>query len=75
MDCSLPDFSVYGILQATMLEWVANFLQSVFPIESESPALQADSLPTELRGKLDETSHSLYVLLSLVFMQFLFIFF
>ena len=51
------------------------FLQSVFPIESESPALQADSLPTELRGKLDETSHSLYVLLSLVFMQFLFIFF
>ena len=38
--------SVPGILQARMLEWVA------FPfsmgVEPRSPALQADSLPTEL---------------------------
>ena len=73
MDCSLPDSSVHGILQARILEYVAIFfLQGVFQIESGSPALQVDSLPTELGGKLDETSHSLYVLLSLVFMQFLF---
>ena len=51
-DCSLPvtGFSVHGILQARILEWVA------FPspgdlsdpgIELGSPALQADSLPLE----------------------------
>ena len=26
MDCSLPGFSVHGIFQARILEWVANFL-------------------------------------------------
>ena len=48
------DYTVHGILQARILEWVA------FPfsrgssqpgIEPGSPALQADSLPTELSGK------------------------
>ena len=48
MDCSPPDSSVLGILQARILEWVA------FPspgdlsdsgIKTGSPALQADSLP------------------------------
>ena len=48
-------YTVHGILQARILEWVA-FL---FSRESSqpwaetpvSPALQADSLPTELSGK------------------------
>ena len=48
------DYTVHGILQARILEWVA------FPspadlsdpgIKPGSPALQADSLPTELSGK------------------------
>ena len=52
MDCSPPGFSVHEIFQARILEWVA------FPgdlpnpgIEPRFPALQADSLPTELQGK------------------------
>ena len=49
--CDPVDYTVHGILQARILEWVA------FPfcsgssnpgIEPGSPALQADSLPTEL---------------------------
>ena len=53
MDYSLPGFSVWGILQARILELP-------FPspgglpnpgIEPWSPALQADSLPTESRRK------------------------
>ena len=48
------DYTVHGILQARILEWVA------YPLSSGSaqprnrpgsPALQADSLPTELWGK------------------------
>ena len=48
------DYTVHGILQARILEWVA------FPfsrgssqpgIEPRSPALQADSLPAEPQGK------------------------
>ena len=55
MDCSLPGSSVDGIFQARMLEWAA------FPspgdlsnpgIEPRSPALEADSLPSEPPGKL-----------------------
>ena len=48
MDGSLPDSSVHGFLQARILEWVA------IPdpgIELRSPALQADSLPSEPPGK------------------------
>ena len=50
------DYVVHGILQARILEWVA------FPFSrgssqprnrtEVSPALQVDSLPTELSGKL-----------------------
>ena len=29
MDCSLPGFSVHGIFQATVLEWVASQRQPV----------------------------------------------
>ena len=54
MNCSLLGSCVHGILQARILEWVA------IPISRESsklrdqtrvPALQADSLPSELPGK------------------------
>ena len=55
MDCSLPGSSVYRILQARILEWVAiSFSRGGLPnpgIEPESPALQADSLPSEPPGK------------------------
>ena len=54
VDCSLPGPSVHGILQAWILEWVAIpfFRGSSQPrIESKSPALQADSLPSEPPGK------------------------
>ena len=50
MDCSSPDSSVHGIPQAKVLEWVAvSFSRgSSGPgIASRSPALQADSLPSE----------------------------
>jgi len=50
MDCSLPDSSVHGILQVRILEWVAFPSPRDLPdpgIEPRSPALQADSLPTE----------------------------
>ena len=52
--CDPIDYTVHGILQARILEWV------VIPFSSGSsgprnqtgsPALQVDSLPTELLGK------------------------
>ena len=50
MDCSPPSSSVCGILQAGILEWVAIPFSWDLPdpgIESESPALWADSLLSE----------------------------
>ena len=54
MGCSLPGSSVHGVLQRRILEWVA----ILYPgdlcdpgIETGSPALQADSLPSEPLGK------------------------
>ena len=49
MDCSPPGSSIHGMLQAGILEWVAiPFFRSYNPgIEPGSPALQADSLPSE----------------------------
>ena len=51
----LPGFSVQGILQARTLEWIYPFLSPGdlpdLGIEPESPALQLDSLPSELPGK------------------------
>ena len=49
------DYTVYGTLQAKILEWVAFPLSrgsSQPGIEPGSPALQADSLPPEAQGKL-----------------------
>ena len=54
MDCSPPDSSVHVILQGRILEWVAIPFSrlNVNPgIESRSPALEADSLPSESLGK------------------------
>ena len=53
-DCSPPGSSVHGILQARILEWVAMPSPRDFPdpgIEHVSPALQADTLPSEPPGK------------------------
>ena len=50
MDCSLPDSSVHGTLQARILEWVAFPSPGDLPdsrIEPVSPELQTVSLPAE----------------------------
>ena len=56
MDCSRPGYSVHGILQARMLEWVAIPFSrgSSQPRDRTwvwSPTLQVDSLPPEPPGK------------------------
>ena len=59
MDNSLPSFSVHGILQARILVWVAISSSGDLPnpgIKPGSPALQADSLPTEPPGNLYSNS-------------------
>ena len=51
MDCSLSVFSVHGILQARILEWLPYPSPGDLPnpgIEPRSPALQADSVPIAL---------------------------
>ena len=51
--CEPMDFTDHGILQARVLEWVIpSSVDLPDPgIKPGSPALQADSLPTELSGK------------------------
>ena len=52
MDCSPPASSVHGILQARILEWLPFPSPEGLPdpgIKPWSPALQADSLPSELQ--------------------------
>ena len=54
MDCSPPSSSVHGILRVRILEWVAISYPGDLSdpgIEPGSPALQADSLPSEPPGK------------------------
>ena len=54
MDCSLPGFSIHGISQARILEWVAIPFPGDLPdpgIKPRSPALQADALLSEPPGK------------------------
>ena len=53
VDCSLPDSSVHGILQARTLEWLSCPSPRELPnpgIELGSPAWQEDSLPSEPPG-------------------------
>ena len=52
--CNSMDYTVHGILQARILEWVAFSLSRASPnpgSKPRSPTLQADSLPAELQGK------------------------
>ena len=52
--CDLMDYTVHGILQARILEWVASLSPEDLPnpgIEPRSPSLQADSLPFKPQGK------------------------
>ena len=54
MECSLLGSSVHGILQARILKWVGTPFSRGLPypgIKLGSPALQADSLPSEPPGK------------------------
>ena len=58
VDCSPPGSPVYGILQARILECVAMPSLGHLPdpgIKLRSPALQADSLPAEPPGKVNNT--------------------
>ena len=55
MEYSPPGSSVYGVLQARILEWVDILSPGDLPhpgFEPESPALQADFLPPEPVGKI-----------------------
>ena len=54
------DYTLHGILQARILEWVAfPFSRDLFNlrIEPRSPALWVDSLPAEPQGKPEETEN------------------
>ena len=54
LDCSPPVFSVHGILLVRILVWVAITFSRNLPdpeIKPGSPALQSDSLPSELQGE------------------------
>ena len=53
--CDPMDYTVHGILQARILEWVAFPFSRGLPnlgVQHRSPTLQPDSLPAELQGKL-----------------------
>ena len=67
MDCTSQNSPVHGILQARILEWAAILFSrgSSQPRDrTQSPTLQADSLPAELPGKPKNTGVS-----SLSFLQ------
>ena len=52
--CKPMDFTVHGILQARILEWVAFSVSGDLPnpeVELRSPELQVDSQPAEPQGK------------------------
>ena len=64
--CDPGDYTVLGILQARILEWVC-FPFSRESFQPRSPALHADSLPTEPQGKPKITGVG-----SLSFLQWIF---
>ena len=52
--CNPMDYTVHGLLQARILEWVAFPSPGELPnpgIEPRCPTLQADSLPAKPQGK------------------------
>ena len=69
--CDPMDYTVHGILQARILEWVA------FPFprgssqprhQTQSPAFQVDSLPAEPQGKPKSTGAGSLSLLQWIFL-------
>ena len=68
--CNAMDYTVHGILQARILERAAFPSPGDLPnpgIEPSSPALQADSLPAEPRGKPKNTGVGSLSLLQWIF--------
>ena len=68
--CNPIDYTVYGILQARILEWVAlpfSRGSSQPRVEPRSPALQVDSLPVEPQGKPKNTGVGSLSLLQWIF--------
>ena len=69
--CKPMDYTVNGILQARILEWVPFPSPGDLPnpgIERRSPALQADSLPAGPQGKPKNTGVSSLSLLQRIFL-------
>ena len=62
VDCSLSGSSVHGILQNTGVSFPTPEYLPDLGIEPGPPALQADSLPTELGGKPSSLSRSIIFL-------------
>ena len=68
--CEPMDYTVHGILQARILEWVTFPFSRDLPnpgIEPRSPTLQADSLPAESQGKPVNTGVGSLSLLQWIF--------
>ena len=68
--CNPMDYTVHGILQARILEWVAIPFSGDLPnpgIEPRSPILHMDSLPSEPRGKPENTGVGSQSLLQQIF--------
>ena len=63
--CNSMDYTVHGILQARILEWVAFFSRG--SSQPRSPTLQADSLPAEPPGKPKDTRVGSLSLLKRIF--------
>ena len=64
------DYTVHGILQARILEWVAFPFSRESPqprIEPRPPILQADSLPAKPQGKPKNTGVGSLSLLQCIF--------
>ena len=64
------DYTVHGIIQARILEWVAfPFSRGIVPtqVEPRSPALQTNSLPAEPQGKPKNTGVGSLSLLQWIF--------
>ena len=71
VDADPIDYTVHGILQARILEWVAFPSPGDHPnpgIEARSFTLQADSLPVELPGKPKSTGVGSLSLLQQIFL-------
>ena len=66
MDCGLLGFSIHGIFQARILEWVTISFSRDLPdpgIKPGSPALETDALTSEPPGKPKNTGVGCHALL------------